>query len=29
LFPVAYTIGTEFAPADRGASRAAIHWNAW
>jgi nitroreductase len=29
LFPVAYTIGTDFSPADRGASRTAVHWNHW
>lgn len=29
LFPVAYTIGTDFSPANRAASEAAIHWNAW
>ncbi len=29
LFPVAYTIGTDFSPADRAASSAAIHWNGW
>ena len=27
LFPVAYTIGTDFKPADRSASEARIHWN--
>jgi hypothetical protein len=29
LFPVAYTIGTDFRPADRSASDATIRWNAW
>jgi nitroreductase len=29
LFPVAYTIGTDFHPADRTASEARIHWNHW
>lgn len=29
LFPVAYTIGTDFKPADRSASEARIHWNRW
>lgn len=29
LFPVAYTIGTDFRPADRSASEARIHWNRW
>jgi nitroreductase len=29
MFPVAYTIGTDFKPADRSASEAAIHWNRW
>jgi nitroreductase len=29
LFPVAYTIGTDFKPADRSASRERIHWNRW
>jgi nitroreductase len=29
LFPVAYTIGTDFAPANRIASPATIHWNHW
>jgi nitroreductase len=29
LFPVAYTIGTDFRPADRSASERAIHWNHW
>jgi nitroreductase len=29
LFPVAYTIGTDFHPADRTASEARIHWNRW
>lgn len=29
LFPVAYTIGTDFKPADRSASTARIHWNRW
>lgn len=27
LFPVAYTIGTDFKPADRSASEKSIHWN--
>jgi nitroreductase len=29
LFPVAYTIGTDFRPADRAASAARIFWNRW
>jgi nitroreductase len=29
LFPVAYTIGTDFRPADRSSSEARIHWNHW
>lgn len=29
LFPVAYTIGTEFRPADRAASEQRIRWNHW
>jgi nitroreductase len=29
MFPVAYTIGTEFREADRSASEATIHWNHW
>ena len=29
LFPVAYTVGTDFNPADRSASGAAIRWNHW
>jgi nitroreductase len=29
LFPVAYTIGTDFKPADRSASTARVHWNRW
>ena len=29
LFPVAYTIGTEFNPADRSKSEESIHWNRW
>jgi nitroreductase len=29
LFPVAYTIGDDFRPADRSASEAAIRWNHW
>ncbi len=29
LFPVAYTIGTDFRPASRAASAEAIHWNHW
>jgi nitroreductase len=29
LFPVAYTIGTDFRPADRRASEARIFWNGW
>lgn len=29
LFPVAYTIGTDFKPADRSASEQKIHWNSW
>jgi nitroreductase len=29
MFPVAYTKGTEFKPADRAASEARIRWNHW
>jgi nitroreductase len=29
MFPVAYTIGTDFRPAERSASEASIHWNRW
>jgi nitroreductase len=29
LFPVAYTIGTEFSPADRSLSDGHVHWNRW
>ena len=29
LFPIAYTLGTDFRPADRGASDARIFWNGW
>jgi len=29
LFPVAYTIGTDFRPADRSESEKTIHWNGW
>ncbi len=29
LFPVAYTIGTDFRPADRSKSASSIHWNHW
>jgi len=29
LFPVAYTIGTDFQPADRSLAEEKIHWNAW
>ena len=29
LFPVAYTIGTDFRPADRSKSDGAIRWNHW
>jgi nitroreductase len=29
LFPVAYTIGTDFKPADRSKSEQSIHWNHW
>lgn len=29
LFPVAYTVGTDFRPADRAASPQTIHWNRW
>jgi hypothetical protein len=28
LFPVAFTLGTQFKPADRQASEARIRWNA-
>ena len=29
LFPVAYTLGTDFRPADRSRAEDKIHWNAW
>ena len=29
LFPVAYTLGTDFRPADRNASEGRIFWNRW
>ncbi len=29
LFPVAYTIGTDFRPADRTASESTVTWNHW
>jgi hypothetical protein len=29
MFPVAYTKGTDFKPADRAASEARIRWNHW
>ena len=29
LFPIAYTLGTEFKPADREASESLIRWNRW
>jgi nitroreductase len=29
LFPVAYTVGTDFQPADRSASESRIFWNRW
>ena len=29
MFPVAYTIGTDFKPADRSSSDRSIHWNHW
>jgi nitroreductase len=29
LFPVAYTIGTDFRPASRAHSEETIHWNRW
>ncbi len=29
LFPIAYTIGTDFRPADRAVAQSKIHWNAW
>jgi nitroreductase len=29
LFPVAYTVGTDFRPADRSRAEEKIHWNAW
>jgi nitroreductase len=29
LFPVAYTIGTDFRPADRSASESRVRWNHW
>ncbi len=29
LFPVAYTVGTEFKPGDRDFSDRTVHWNHW
>jgi len=29
LFPVAYTVGTDFKPASRALSTKHVHWNAW
>jgi nitroreductase len=29
LFPVAYTLGTDFRPADRSRAEEKIHWNSW
>jgi hypothetical protein len=29
LFPIAYTIGTDFKAADRAASGSLVHWNRW
>jgi nitroreductase len=29
LFPIAYTIGTDFKPGDRARSSANVHWNSW
>src|SRR5438552_9852221 len=29
LFPIAYTMGTDFKAADRAASEALVHWNRW
>jgi nitroreductase len=29
MFPVAYTIGTDFRPSDRSASDASVRWNHW
>jgi nitroreductase len=29
LFPIAYTLGTEFRPADRSKSASTVHWNRW
>ena len=29
LFPIAYTVGTDFSPADRSSSDARIFWNRW
>ena len=29
LFPIAYTLGTDFKAADRSASESLIHWNRW
>ena len=29
LFPIAYTLGTDFKPADRAASESLVHWNRW
>jgi nitroreductase len=29
MFPVAYTVGTEFRPASRALSEETIHWNSW
>jgi hypothetical protein len=29
LFPIAYTLGTDFKPGDREASETLIRWNRW
>ena len=29
LFPVAYTLGTDFKPADRGRAEDVVFWNGW
>jgi len=29
MFPVAYTIGTDFKPGSRSVSAGTVHWNAW
>jgi nitroreductase len=29
LFPVAYTVGTDFEPGNRSLSSSHVHWNGW